>query len=318
MRRAWARYADALTFGWRNRRTLAIVAAMLRPGQGHALGWNLRRALTPADARRAAVSLLRGQDALLEIEHDGVRWTVDVGDSIGEQLFSDGSFQRDELRAVLSWIEARPGVVVDLGANIGPTAIACARAGRAVVAVEPVPSTFALLRRNVEQNELDDRVTCVRHAISSASHVEMWTSSASGQNEVRVQDQPPGFLDFGVEAREPVQVDAIGLDDLVTSCGLAPADVALVWSDTQGSEADVIDTGTHLWASAVPLWVEVWPAGLRLHGGSDRFLESVQRHFRAFIPRDDLVTGRRRERPIAGFATWFATVQYETDVLLIP
>lgn len=54
----------------------------------------------------------------------------------------------------------RPGeLFVDVGANIGSyTVLAAGAVGADVVAVEPVPTTFAVLRRNVCLNDLVDRV----------------------------------------------------------------------------------------------------------------------------------------------------------------
>jgi hypothetical protein len=76
------------------------------------------------------------------------------------------------------------------------------------------------------------------------------------------------------------------LDDLVTGwCD--PAAVALVWSDTQGSETDVISAGGELWATT-PMWVEFWPAGLEVHGGTARFLELVVDRFSHFAVSGDL------------------------------
>jgi FkbM family methyltransferase len=316
---SFGRLGSALRGGWRHRRTLAIIASMLEPGWGYSLGWNLRRAITPADARRAAACLLRGQPVLLEIEHDGVRWTIDVGDTIGEELFGDGSFHREEVRAVLNWLGERSGIVVDAGANIGPTSIEFARSGRDVVAIEPVPSTFELLEKNVIQNHLEGKIRCLQRAISTSTEVTMWLTSASGQNEVMVAGQQPGFHQFGVTERLPIQVVGAGLAEILEMCDCQPEDVALVWSDTQGCETAVVLTGLPLWAAGVPLWTEVWPNGLELHGGAGAFVGAVEQHFSGFIPRASLLARPAgAPRSTTTFRAWFDRVGNETDVLLIP
>lgn len=76
----------------------------------------------------------------------------------------------------------RPGdTVVDIGANIGVTAIMAgvlAAPGR-VVAVEPVPETFVHLERNISRSQIDG-VTCVNAAIGAAEGtVNLVTRSGS-------------------------------------------------------------------------------------------------------------------------------------------
>ena len=53
------------------------------------------------------------------------------------------------------------------------------------------------------------------------------------------------------------------------------AEVALVCSDTQGFETQIVASGSSLWAAGTPLWVEVWPQGLACHGGVQQFLVAV-------------------------------------------
>jgi hypothetical protein len=65
-------------------------------------------------------------DVVLTFERGGFTWTVDAGDEIGRYLFSEGSYEGEELDAVLSWLRVnRParsfGTFVDLGANVGTT-----------------------------------------------------------------------------------------------------------------------------------------------------------------------------------------------------
>jgi len=250
-------------------------------------------------------------------------WTVDTGDEIGESVYVDGSYEREEIDAVLAWLGDEHGsTVVEVGANIGTTTLPFARAGYFVVAIEPVPKTFSVLSRNVESNGLASQVRCVNRAISTTSGpVDMWVTRGLGLSELAVGAQSPGFSEFGgvfEHTKERITVDSGPLDELLHSEGVQTQDIALVWSDAQGSEPYIIETGRDLWASGVPLYLEVAPALLGLHGGLDVFISQVEKTFGRFISRDTLVAGGGPQ-PIQNFRA-FATglTGYYSDALLLP
>jgi hypothetical protein len=63
------------------------------------------------------------------------------------------------------------------------------------------------------------------------------------------------------------------------SCGATP----------QGSEAAVIETGREVWNAGVPLYAEVWPACIAVHGGIDALVDRVAESFSTFVSRDQLI-----------------------------
>jgi len=279
-------------------------------------------------ARRLVWAALQGRAREVSFERDGILWTVPVGRfSVAANCFVEGAHQSREIRAVLTWVArtgrlAHPrGALIDVGANLGSPGIPLARAtGLRVVSVEPVPATCAYLRQNVEQNGLAARVSAVNAAISTER----------GALEMVVHDDPArseavtgGVQGFGaaraVGAR--VRVPAIPLDELVAEQGIAPAEVALVWSDTQGHEQQVIASGKALWAAGAPLFVELWPPGLAAHGGVDAFAATARSHFAGYVLRDDLLA-RGSDAPVRSMeslpATLAALRDAHTDALFVP
>jgi hypothetical protein len=119
-----------------------------------------------------------------------------------------------------------------------------------------------------------------------------------------------------------VQVAADGLASIMNSLNVAGPEIALVWSDTQGSERAVIETGRELWSAGVPLYAEVWPAGLAMHGGIEAFVDRVKESFSTFISRDRLVAlgssaPVRSTDELADFVAQIDDDSY-SDALLIP
>lgn len=258
------------------------------------------------DRRALAIELL-GPDVVIDFERDGVRWMVDTGDEIGRTLFTTGGYETDAIAALLARFPT--GTVVDLGANVGTTTIPFAAAGHDVVAVEPVPHTFDMLRTNVERNGHAGRVQCVNAAIADEpGTVMMWTGFGSGQAEVAVDGQEPGMTRWGSKGNT-VEVDAMTLAEI------APSDTALVWADVQGSETSVIRTGVDLWASGTPLYLEVDPPSLELHSGLDTFCDAASEHFASFLPRNAMLAGET-PRPIGDFPRWVKTLSRYSDALL--
>jgi hypothetical protein len=108
----------------------------------------------------------------------------------------------------------------------------------------------------------------------------------------------------------------------VESLHVTGPEIALVWSDTQGSERAVIETGRNLWDAGVQLYTEVWPAGLAVHSGSDAFADQVRDSFSTFIPRDQLVAlgNSALARGTGEFADFVSQIDDDSysDALLIP
>lgn len=234
----------------------------------------------------------------IEFERDGIVWNLPRWDEIiGFHLFVDGGFQRADIMALLAWAERqgvispRRQVVVDVGANIGSTSIPLARDGHCrVVAIEPTSENFRHLTLNIERNGLADRVTAVKRAVLATPGritMSLPTTNIGAHFVLRgsTADAEPE------EHTHRETVDGDGLTAIVEAAGVALDEVAFVWADVQGCEADVIASGAALWARGVPLWAEVEPHSLAKQGSLETFAPLAARHFDRFIHASALVKG---------------------------
>jgi FkbM family methyltransferase len=138
-------------------------------------------------------------------------------------------------------------VVVDLGANIGMTALWLATQADAVrvIAVEPEASNFEMLQRNVA----DDDVTVVHAAIADApGQVLLELSSPSGHH---ITDGSDALLSRG----NGQVVVAIHPDDLVSQFGLDEVDFLKV--DIEGAEEAVFSKPSELAGRAELILMEI-------------------------------------------------------------
>lgn len=141
----------------------------------------------------------------------GHKMFVDTDDvSLSPHLLIDGYWELWVTRLFRDWV--KPGMsVVDVGSNIGYfTLIAAAQVGQEghVYAFEPNPTTFALLRKNVEINGLGDRITLVQKAVFSESktvrfhHLQRHHaySSLNLYGEASLEKLQDELISFDVEA----------------------------------------------------------------------------------------------------------------------
>ncbi|MBC7933416.1 MAG: FkbM family methyltransferase [Rubrivivax sp.] len=127
------------------------------------------------------------------------------------------------------------GVMIDLGANIGSVTLDWASRSRRlrVHAYEPNPLTNSVLRRNIEANNLADRVTVHDEAVGrEAGQVRLWTN-VNSMTVTAYGVRPP--------APEAVAtcVPIIDLNEVVRRAGGGP--IALLKMDTEGAEADTLE-----------------------------------------------------------------------------
>ncbi len=98
----------------------------------------------------------------------------------------------------------REDLFADVGANIGSySVLAGGVIGARVVALEPVPETFARLVRNVSVNDMADRVRAIRVAASAESSTVRFTADLDAMNRALTDTEThPGKVE--VVAAEPL------------------------------------------------------------------------------------------------------------------
>lgn len=155
---------------------------------------------------------------------------------------------------------------LDVGANVGSyTILASGAAGARSIAIEPVPATFARLRRNVALNGLDARVRCWQGGVSDRAGMLRFTTGLDTVNHVIA----PG------EQAPSVEVPVKTLDDLVGD------DVpAVVKIDVEGYERPVLAGAQRTLAAPGLLAVimETNGSGARYGVSDDELVSTMRDH----------------------------------------
>jgi FkbM family methyltransferase len=323
----------------RHPKALARVAMGLVDGGGWSAGRALADAMDTGGRRRAAAGLLRDERVVVRFRSGDLEWAIPSGDLILAEMLAHGEYESAEIPPLCDWVaQRRPigshPVVVEVGANVGTSTIPFCQLGYRVVAFEPVPRIRALLEENLSANGYRSQVEVLPYAVAATDGTaEMRVSDAGGSELVSaelddvVSRRGPAYISGRqAEAGRTAQVSTRTLTSALAGVGVAPRDVAVVWSDTEGAETGVIAGGAPLWGDGVPLWLEVWPAGLEEHGGLDAFTQVVRTHFRGFLEREVLMDDGRaaQERPVTDLGPWLHTLLCteaswaSTDLLLVP
>lgn len=274
----------------RFRRSVREVAAALRgaPDDRRRLA---RRVVH--DGLRRAVPYIGTADA------DGtVLFSGTADRTISRALFTDGAWDRRGLPDALdlAGLDLAGRTMVEVGANIGTTTVQAARLGARVIAFEPEPTNYRLLRANVAVNLLDDRVTCVPAGCSSRGGPARLARSAVNAGDHRVSDDGD------------VGIDLVRLDDALAGHGIDPRDVALLWLDTQGHEPRVLAGAPDLLAARPVIVTELWPP----------VLGDAVRELAALLAPYPTVLDLRAGGPTTVEAAARRWADGHTDLLLLP
>jgi FkbM family methyltransferase len=215
-------------------------------------------------------------------DHSGFRFYVQPRDVIGRHIAKYGAHEP----AITGWIDgllsrAAPGIVVDVGANIGWHAIHAARhpSVNTVVAFEPDSFNAWLLERNLAINAIE-KVVVLSAAVGNATgtaRLNRYKGSNNGKHSLAV--------DHGVSSR---MVPLTSIDASLAALHLQDQPIALIKIDVEGYEPAVIEGATEALQRTAAVLTEFSPelsrsGGLSLPVMVDRLIAAG---FTAFVLRD--------------------------------
>ena len=226
---------------------------------------------------RAALFQLQGFfRETLTIQTKQGRLTVSTRDhGIAKPLFCTRQFEYDASLHAIRFLKAKgfipehPVHMLDVGANIGVIGIGLALSKEvdSVIAIEPDPTNFALLTRNVEQNGLSDRITCLQMAAGDQEATLTMELSPLNLGDHRVRSNPASDVieAHNESSRQTIQVPSMPLDRIMQLPNIrdsAAARPSMLWIDVQGYEGFIFAGAGATLRSGIPAVAEVWPYGI--------------------------------------------------------
>lgn len=157
-------------------------------------------------------------------------------------------FERFE-SLLMKTLSRSTGIAVDVGANIGYYSLILADRFSKVIAYEPEPENFWLLKKNVKANEIKN-IQMVQRAVSDGTALLQLGLSDSNPGDHQIESEENG--------RRVIKVKASTLDDDIKS------KVSFLKIDTQGWEPKVILGAQKIISRDLPtIFMEFWPAGYK-------------------------------------------------------
>jgi FkbM family methyltransferase len=228
-----------------------------------------------------------------------------------------------ELTCLVESLVGPGDLVIDAGANLGWYSVVLGqRVGPdgLVLAFEPEPHNFDLLRQNLVSNRVDAQVRATNAALSShPGSVTLELSATNlGDHRVRLGPGRKGVRDqYGESQREVREVPATTLDAALEAAGVGAKPVRFIKIDCQGHEVEILRGAGATLRRTESLLLEYWPYGLRRCGASlDDLLACLGDHFVRFARIGD-GGARARYRPFAEFRAEAGTVKGFTDYLFV-
>lgn len=117
---------------------------------------------------------------------------------------------------------------IDIGAYVGTyTILASAVAKARTLSIEPIPSSFSFLLKNIRINGVEDKVKALRIGLGSKEEILFFTSRLDSRNRV---------IREGESFKNKIRISIKRLDDIVNSEGIP----TLLKIDTEGFENEII------------------------------------------------------------------------------
>jgi len=125
-----------------------------------------------------------------------------------------------------SVLDIKDKIVVDIGTNIGDSAIYFAIKGaKKVIALEPFPENFELARKNIDLNNLTDKIELIQAGCSSKS------------GKIKIDPTVTGPCSILSEVTSGMEIPLLSLEDIVKTYDI---DFGILKMDCEGCERDVI------------------------------------------------------------------------------
>jgi len=239
------------------------------------------------------------------VEIRGHQMFLDPRDRLNLSIYGDW----EPLEVALVEKNVKKGdVVLDIGANIGYYTLIMARLvgdeGK-VLAFEPDPDNFALLKKNVEANGYRN-VTVVQKAVTDRNGEIKLYRSQENMGDHRIYET--------TEDRPSVSIEAIRMDDYLKNHDVK---VDFIKMDIQGAEYSAIRGMTALFEQNRHLKIvtEFWPHALKSFGVEpEQYLNLLQQHGFKLYKIDEL---KKEVKPISVAELSRAAVAEKDDVNLL-
>lgn len=144
----------------------------------------------------------------------------------------DANIISHELQSNMYNIKDNFNTIIDIGAHIGGTTLYAAKKGITVYAIEPDPTNYKMLLKNIESNNLEDKVVSINEACG-VEGIRKFYIHGSNSGVAGLKGNPARA---GVH--EEISVKVSTLDSLIEKYNIKHCDLLKI--DCEGAEYEIL------------------------------------------------------------------------------
>lgn len=166
----------------------------------------------------------------------GHKLKVFEGDVIGDQVINKGCYDKRTLDAIY-WLLPRikPGISLDVGANIGNHAVVIASLSKKLFAFEPNPVVFSLLRDNLLENDFDNAVAINAGLSTFNGNLQLFVNKTGNLGASSLSKQETGETN----SDDKISTAVLNGDSFIANNEIEQVDFIKI--DVEGHEVEVIE-----------------------------------------------------------------------------
>jgi len=191
----------------------------------------------------------------LVFSHDG---------GISRQLFINKQYNFKSFQKVIRII-GKQDLLIDIGANIGPTCIGAINKGYAKesIAIEPELDCYKILEKNIKINNFENKIKTLNNAVSNKVELLKISKKSGNSGASFITKKTPKFR----------LIKSIKLDEFAKKVN----NKTLIWIDVQGYEGKVIEGSKELIKKKIPFVIEFWPYAINRNHDLDLIIAGLKR-----------------------------------------
>jgi len=172
---------------------------------------------------------------MLKVERLGVSWNVsgEYSESWFERNLNNGSWE-DGTYDVINRFQDKEGVLVDIGAWIGPISLFASELFGRVISFEPDEVAFKLFEENLRVNNFTN-ISPINKGISAKNGIIQF----GGNGRLGNSESTMMLDEISVEG-EIVEVEVVRLEEAINELSINPSEISICKMDIEGGEKIVV------------------------------------------------------------------------------
>ncbi|MES2614483.1 MAG: FkbM family methyltransferase [Bdellovibrionota bacterium] len=243
-------------------------------------------------------------------------------DIISRAVYLYGSFDFDKFEKTIQILISKNykiETLIDVGANIGTICIPALKRNlvRNAIAIEPELKNFRLLSANILLNDLSDKIHSHNIALGDKSKQTLnfeLSSCNSGDHRVQANVSQDQKMQSKEHSRV-ITVKSEKFDDIIPNMNSCSQ---LIWIDTQGYEAFVLEGATTATNQRVPVVIEFWPAAIERTKTLDLLKKNIFKYHQFYdLSQNNPISMQINDETISNLYLALQKSNSSTDILLL-